>query len=139
MGDIYRGNAQLLLDAADFHTHIHPQIGIEIAERLIEQQQIRLDDQCPGNRHPLALSAGQCSRESFLKTAQTDNFQHPCHPLPDLRLLQLAQPEAERHIVVHRQMREQRIALKHKAEIPLFYRNLGVVLPGEHEIARFRA
>ncbi|MNW70190.1 hypothetical protein D3C74_494080 [compost metagenome] len=35
-------------------------------------------------------------------------------------------------------MREQRIALEHEAEIPLFHRNLGVVLPAKHEIARFR-
>ncbi|MNL45495.1 hypothetical protein D3C87_1681450 [compost metagenome] len=86
----------------------------------------------------MTLSAGEGCRKSFLEAAQTDRLQHPGYTLLHLRFLHLAQPEAERHIIIDRQMREQRIALEHEAEIPLFHRNLGVVLPAKHEIARFR-
>ena len=37
-------------------------LGVERAERLVEQQHLRLDRQRAGQRHPLALAAGELRR-----------------------------------------------------------------------------
>ena len=36
MGYVNRCNPQLLLNPADFHPHVHSQVGIEVAEWFIE-------------------------------------------------------------------------------------------------------
>ena len=40
------GRAQAPLQASELATHLHTQLGVEVGQRLIEQQQVRLHDQC---------------------------------------------------------------------------------------------
>ena len=59
MGDQDRGDAELALQAPDLAAHGQPQRGVEVGERLVEQQELRLLDQRAGERHALLLAAGQ--------------------------------------------------------------------------------
>ncbi len=58
MGDVKRGDPGPLDDLAQIVAQPQPQIGVEIAERLIEQQKLRLVDQAARQRDALHLAAG---------------------------------------------------------------------------------
>ena len=45
------------LQALELELHGFPQLQIECAERLVEQKDLRLVDQRPGQRYPLLLTA----------------------------------------------------------------------------------
>lgn len=59
MGHINGGDAHLPLNAFDGVAHIHPQLGIQVGQRLIHQQHVRVDDNGAGQCHTLLLPAGQ--------------------------------------------------------------------------------
>ena len=59
VGDVDRGVAVFVVQPADLETHLLAQIGVEVGERLVEQQRFRLDDQRARQRHALLLAARQ--------------------------------------------------------------------------------
>ena len=138
MRDVDGGEAQLLLQAADLHAHLDAQLRVEVGERLVEHQQIRLDDQRARKRHALPLSAGHLARIAALKALQVDDLQHVQDFFSDGLLVHLAHLQAEGHVVKHGQVREERIALEHEAEVALVQRHLRVVLTVKDDLARHR-
>ena len=61
-------------------------LGIECAEGLIEQQHDRLDGECPGERHALALAARQFRRIAAHQSFDLHQFEQFMHPLGDIGL-----------------------------------------------------
>ena len=59
MGDINRGDTNILLQVANEKPHLFAQFGIEVGQWFIEQQDTRLYDQCPGQRYPLLLTPAE--------------------------------------------------------------------------------
>ena len=51
---------------ADEDAHLVAQLGVEIGQRLVEKQDLRLDDQRAGERHALLLAAGELARIAVL-------------------------------------------------------------------------
>ena len=119
MGDVDGGDAELLLDAPDFRAHVYPQLGVQVAQRLVEQQHAGLHHQGPGQGHPLLLAAGELVCVPVFHALQAHQVQHVEHLFADLLLGQLAQLEAVGHVVEHVQVGEQGVALKHHGGIPL--------------------
>ena len=56
------------------------QLGVEGAERLVEQQHLRLQDECPGEGDPLLLAAGQLRRPALLEPAEADQLDRLADP-----------------------------------------------------------
>jgi hypothetical protein len=65
MGDVDDGGTGVLVQRLDFGTHLDAQFGIEIGERLVEQEDARLAHQRPAHGDALALAAGQLARRRF--------------------------------------------------------------------------
>ena len=59
MGHIDRGYGELFLEFANFRPHLQANLGVEIAQRFVQQQHIRVQDQRSGQGDPLLLSARQ--------------------------------------------------------------------------------
>ena len=59
VGDEDERDAHLALDRAQLDLHLLAELEVERAEWLVEQQHPRLVDERSGERHPLALPAGQ--------------------------------------------------------------------------------
>src|SRR5580658_2348195 len=58
VGDIERRIAIGVVKSADLEAHLLAQTGIEIGERLVEEQDLGLDHESAGERHALLLPAG---------------------------------------------------------------------------------
>ena len=130
-----QGHAEILLDLLQLELHLLPQLAIERAERLVTEQDGRLDHQRPGQRHALLLPAGELRRAAGFVAGQFDAGQRGGDPLGDLRLREAAHPQAEGDVLGDGAVREQGIGLEDHAHVPLVYRHVGDVTTADEDAA----
>ena len=124
VGNRDKGDAGGLLDALQFVLHILTQTQIQCAQRLVQQQNLRLIDQRTGNGHTLLLTTGQRIDPAVTVALQADDFQHTVDALGDFFLGHFGHAQTEGNIVKHIQMREKRITLEHRIDLPLIGRHI---------------
>ena len=88
--DVDRGDAQLALQALELEAQRLAQLGVQVGQRLVEQQQRRLDDERAGQGQPLLLTAGELGRLPVGVLQQLHRLEHALHPLVDLALARAA-------------------------------------------------
>ena len=130
--------SELALQLADFDAHLLAQLGVEIGQRLVEQQHVGPKNQRTGQRHALLLAAGQLSRQPVAEMIEPHQPQRLGDLRRHLRLRHLAHLEAERDVLGHRHVRKQRIALEHQAGVALPWRQRGDVALAQAHAARRR-
>ena len=54
--EVDRGGAQGLMHLLDFGAHLHAQLGIEVGQRLVEQEDLRIAHDGAAHVDPLALA-----------------------------------------------------------------------------------
>ena len=69
----------LLLQDADLARHLLAQRGIQVGQRLVEQQHARLDRQRARQRDALLLAAGQLARQARGERLELGQAQHLGH------------------------------------------------------------
>ncbi len=62
VGDVDRGLAERLVQLLDLGAHLDAELGVEIGERLVEQEEGRVADQRAAHGDALALAAGKLAR-----------------------------------------------------------------------------
>ena len=75
MGDEDRGEAEALLQRAQLPPHLHAHLGVEVRERLVEQQHLRLDGERAGQRDPLLLAARELRRPALGVGGEADQLE----------------------------------------------------------------
>ena len=80
VGDEDGGDAELELDPADLLAQLHPHLGVQRRQRLVEQQHLRRDGQRAGQGHPLLLAAGELVRVPVAAVGQADQLQQLARP-----------------------------------------------------------
>ena len=73
VGDEDEGDAELFLQRLQLFLHLLSELEIERAERLVEQQHLGSVDQRAGERHALALTAGELRRTAILISGELDH------------------------------------------------------------------
>src|SRR5207245_1978828 len=73
VGDVHRGDRELPLDAGDLGTHLHAQLRVEVRERLVHEEDLRLAHDRAPHRDALALTAGQLARHPDGPTNTTNS------------------------------------------------------------------
>jgi hypothetical protein len=95
---------------------------VQGGERLVEQEQRRLDGERAAQRHALALATGELAGIAPLEAAEAEALNDVGHPTGPLHARTVAQPESD--VVGHREVREQRVALEHVADTALLRRHV---------------
>ena len=62
MGHVQGGDAELTLQGSDLRTGLHTELGIEVRQRLIHEEDLRLTNDCTAHGHALTLTTGQSLR-----------------------------------------------------------------------------
>ena len=57
----------------DLGPHLHPQLGVEVGQRLVEQEHLRIAHDRPAHRHALALAAGELARVAVEQVAEAQD------------------------------------------------------------------
>ena len=119
MGDVHGGDPELLLDLPQLRPHLHPEFGVQVAEGLIQQQDLLPHHQRPGKGHPLLLAAGELLREPPIQSLEVEHLQHLRHLAVLFLLGRLFQLQAVGDVLIHRHVGKQRILLEHQRRIAL--------------------
>ncbi len=128
VGDKDRGRAQLALDGPQRAAQVDPNLGVQRAERLVEQQHLGLIRQGTSQRHALLLAARELARHARAQPAQPGQLEQFVAAAAALGRRHLADAQAELDVLGHRHMAEQGVVLEHKADAPLLDRGQ----PGDH-------
>ena len=111
-----RGHVDLLVQAPQPVAQLLAHARVESAERLVEQQHLRLDRQRAGERHPLALAAGQLRRVAVRPAGQVHQREQLVDALLDLGLRRLADLQPEADVVAHAHVLERGVVLEDEAD-----------------------
>jgi hypothetical protein len=87
--DVDRRHPDLALDARDLVAHLHPELRVQVRQRLVHEKQLWLADDRPAHRHALPLSAGQLARFLLEKFGETEHRSGLPDSAVDLPALQL--------------------------------------------------
>ena len=109
MRDVDRGDPELPLDGPDLLAQDDPDLGVKGRQGLVEEQDLRLDGERPGERDALLLAAGQLPREPVTAALEVDQFEQFADAPGDIRIGALAHLESEADVAGDRQVRKQRI------------------------------
>ncbi len=112
---------QALLNASKLQTHVLAQLRVEVGERFVEQEDVRVVNERTRKRDALLLPTAQEGRGSALQAAQTHDFQRLGHSALDLILGPPPQPEREGHILEHGEVRPDRVGLEHHPHVSLLW------------------
>jgi hypothetical protein len=85
VGDEDAGGLQLPVQLLDLEAHLHAQLGVEVGERLVEQERGGLAHDRAPHGHALALPAGERARLPVEEAAQLEDLRRALHALVDLR------------------------------------------------------
>ncbi|MNY14948.1 hypothetical protein D3C86_1481380 [compost metagenome] len=107
---------QLAVQIGDAYPHGGAQLGIEIGQRLIEQEHARFLDERATQRHTLRLSAGKLLRQPVEQRLDFENARDIVDRLFDLRLGDTGDLQAEGEIAAHLHMRIKRIILEYHGD-----------------------
>ena len=122
VGDVDEGDAEPIMHGLQLDLHLLTHLEIERAERLVEEEDLRLVDECTCDGDTLLLTAGQGRDTAVFETLEVDEAQHALHlPIDDvLRHLLLTETEGDVVIDVH--VRKKRIALEYRIDRTLVWR-----------------
>jgi SAM-dependent methyltransferase len=120
MGNVQDGDAEVSLDFANIGSKLSACRGIEVRQRFITQEHVRLTHQSAAQGDPLALAAGERHRKPLQAIGQPETRHSGAHTPLDLGTRKTAQFEPESQIVINGKVRVQCRALEHHRHPPIF-------------------
>ena len=129
MGDEDGGNAQLLLDPADFDLQVFAKQRVNGAQRFIQQEDLRGRHHSAGQGNALLLTAGKLCGVLADFIAQSHDVKHLFNLLADFRFGQLFQLQTVGHVVPYVHVGEEGILLEDHADTAAAGNDVGDFLP----------
>ena len=118
--DVDHSSIKPIVEATDFHPHLHAKFRIEVAQRFIEQEDLRVSDNCPTDRNTLTFTTGEMLRFTVQEVRNTQNLGGFRDTLVDLCFGIFAKFQPERHVLVHRHVRVEGIVLEDHGNVSIF-------------------
>ncbi len=112
VGDVDGRVAIFVVQPAHLEAHLLAQIGVEIRQRLVEQQRLGLDDQRARERDALLLPARELARIAVRELREMRGRQDGGELASDGLAVDLAQHQPIGDVLVDRHVRPQRVALE---------------------------
>jgi hypothetical protein len=124
VGDIDGRRLEALVQLLDLAAHRHAQLRVEIGQRLVEQEDLRIAHDGAAHGDALALAAGERAGIALQQLVEAEDARGVLDALVDLALRRVAQTQREGHVLRHRHMRVERVLLEHHGDVALFGRNV---------------
>ena len=121
--DVDRCCPEPLVQFLDFGPHLHPELGVQVRQRLVEQEYLRVADNRAAHRDSLALAAGELAGIAVEELREAQDVGGFPDPFFDLVLALLGDHQGKGHVVAHRHMRVERVVLEHHRDVALLGRD----------------
>ena len=137
VGDVDEGCAEALVQLGELGAHVDAQLRVEVRQRLVHEEDVRMPDHGAAEGDALALAAGELSRPAIEQRAELELLRHrfdlaldtahyrPAPPRQQpyqgqaLMQAQTRHDERQAEIGPHRHVRVERVALEHHRDPPL--------------------
>ncbi len=136
--DDQRGRVRLVVQPAQPDAQLLAHACVERAERLVEEQDGRVDRERPREPHALALPAGELRGIALAEGLELDELQQLADALLDLGLRPLLHAQTERDVLVHGHVPERGVVLEDEADPAALRRERRHVRAVEEDAARVR-
>ena len=117
VGHVHHGGLQAPVQQRQLGARAHAPQGIEIRQRLVEQECLRLAHDGSSQRHALPLAARQLCGPAIEEQLDAEHRGRLLHTLVHPRGRHAADTQAERQILADGLVRVERVALKHHGQI----------------------
>ena len=134
MGDVDDGDPQLLVQRPDLAPDLDPELGVEVRERFVHQNQRAFGNEHPGQSNPLLLPPGKLRGLAVKELAQPHQVGHACQRLLLVRLRNLPHVQPVGDVVRDRHMREQGVVLEHHPDVALRRREPRDILAADQDL-----
>ena len=119
VGHVQGRHADAALQRVDLGAHLHAQLRVQVRERLVHQEGLRLAHDRASHRHPLALAARERARLALEVLLDLQGLRRVPHPLLDLVLRQLAQLQPEGQVLLDGHVRVERVVLEDHRDVAI--------------------
>ena len=116
-------DAGAALQRLELGAHALAQLGVEVRQRLVEQQDRRLDHQRARQRHALLLATRQLTRMALLEAFKAYRRQNALDALANPSAPGFGDAKPEGDVLEHRHVRPHGIVLEHHAHAALLRRH----------------
>src|SRR5882762_1075849 len=122
----------LVVEAAQPAAQFLTDLGVERTERLVEQQNLRLDGERASERHALTLSTGKLTRKTRFESLELHELEQTMHAVGNLAVRWTIAPwadvQAKGDVFKHRHVAEESVVLKDESNLALARGDVGDVL-----------
>ena len=119
MRDVKGGHAEFLAKKGQFLAHGQAKLGIEIAQRFIEEKDLGFTDDGSAKRDTLLLPAAHGRWFAVKQIGDPELFGDTLHACIAFASGNLAQFQGERHVLPHRHVWIERIILEDHGDVPV--------------------
>ena len=127
VGDVDRGDAQRALERGDLGAGLHTELGVQVGQRLVHEEDLGLTHDGAAHGHTLTLTTGEGLGLAVQVLGQTEDLGGLAHALVDLGLGGAGDLEGEAHVVVHGHVRVERVVLEDHGDVTVLGLNVGDV------------
>ena len=135
MRDVHGRAAHPLVQQLQLRSHLHAQLGVEVRERLVEEEHVRLAHERPGEGDALPLTTGELVRPAREQLLAADDRRGLAHPRRGVSLGHVADEQPEADVLGHVEVREERVALEDHRHVPAAGAQLGDVASADQDPA----
>ena len=119
VGDVERRGREPRVQFAQLDPHLRAQLGVEVRQRLVEEEHLGIADDGTTHRDALALAARELARTPPQQVAQAQDVGGAVHPGRDLGPGHAADPQPVGHVLEHGHVRIERVVLEHHCHVAL--------------------
>ena len=125
------GEAEALLEASHLVAHVLPDPRVEVRERLVEEEDGRIDGEGAGEGDALALPAGKARHVAPLEALEPDEGDQLPDPFRDAGLRPAANAKPVADVLGRVHVRPQGVGLEHHRHVPPLGRERSDWLPAD--------
>ncbi len=116
------GGAQPALQGCDLGAHLDAEFGVEVGERLVHQEGLRVPDDGAAHGDALTLAAGEVGGLSVQVLREVEDAGGLLDLGVDDGLVRLGQPQSEAHVVADVHVWVEGVALEHHGDVTVLGR-----------------
>ena len=135
VGHVQGGDTQLTLQGSDLSTGLHTELGVEVRQRLIHEEDLRLTHDGAAHGHTLTLTTGQSLRLTIEVLGQVEDLGGLLDALADLVLRGAGDLQSEAHVVGDGHVRVQSVVLEHHGDVAILRLHGGDILATDEDAA----
>ena len=122
--DVDGRHLEVALEPRDLGPHLHAQLGVEVRERLVHEERLRLAHDRAAHGDALALSARERARALREHALEPEHLGGVSDSRLDLGSRDLAQLQPERHVLEGRHVRVERVVLEDHRDVAVLRRQV---------------